>query len=1359
MPQRAAGLVFSINIVHIYSMKAPCIHIAILVAFLTNTFGSVPLAQAQDFRLPAPGVMVHLSPPLDPPILKGIKVHPDNPFRFDFILDKGDSVKRPYGGDIVSTGVIARSEATKQSQQEQLKTEAIKLIKYFLASLTIPEKDLWVNLSPYEKDRIIPNSFGLTEMGRDLLAEDYMLKQITASLIYPEDKIGKKFWKRIYEEATKRYGTTNIPVNTFNKVWIVPEKAVVYENAKAGTAYVVESKLKVMLEQDYLSLEKHEGIQSKQAQTKNTSQLGSQIVREIVIPQLTIEINENKNFAHLRQVYNSLILATWYKKKIKDSILEQVYADKNKVAGVNIDDPKEKERIYQKYLRAFKKGVFNYIKEDVDPTTQETIPRKYFSGGMLITPKITTATDSQAMAAIQQEEGLADHVMQVEATVGVAQVFPWHHQVTQQAAKGVPSAKPSIIDIVKNIFQRTADTGKQINKIQVALGKDRRNSHNLVTQRFIKRLSPLYEQSYVENSLEFKSYFKSLVTLQKIAPDLVQLMIIKGISISLSQKMVDAIESVPSERETAISVINFGLGNNIDPWKLLNEIIVTKSPKELFGILTWASQGGLNIQTVFAYYQKSPLGLQIVKRLFSHEDVDRVFDSIADVANSDSLQTEEALNDGVLPEQLKQYFNLRKYFDKRVTLDIIKNMVRDAQANGWQTARSSPQKISNLQLTKEGLAVTDMLLVHKTDYPPENGQIRATMNAIGRTVRDTIHFSLNHQVGSHAQGDWDDKLYTVLIPLYRVPQEQVENILPVDTWLVGDVTLPEGSIVLGLKGAPKPANLGNAIYLEIEKNSTSIEKVSKDLGYEYIEGFDKSWYGVSYDTVDTFRKTEGILYSKEHTHTWRKAYEKLLLEHIDMIINTKIESVISVVGGGTWRTQNKGEQPDIKALIESELYKKLKGIKSFYNGDGYTPENQAPVAYKEKAKSYAERLFHYAGIEAPDIMSIQDGELMLIAKDLAVKFLRKWIESNFLRDKSLERPMNEFEEYIRRYNADYNNNINKEYLREMEAQLIKFYGDSAQLTADAAMSQESPLGLDDIFNAVKNNYRFSDVSQPSRQFDVFYVNKLNIVLKRPIEKKSVSAMRDLHRSITLAQERLGGLVADFVVADGWEVIQERMRPLDEVLEQKLEGDGKNREKDIQKLLAQSFEINKEMMRRGVVNWDLKLSSFGVKGGKVFLTDIGGLNPIDDTKDNWKMYGFLYTDVSHFMAKRLEREAALQGFESQGAIERLIKSMGALEDAGRNAKPVDETNLITRLSKQIRKDLAMEGSPTGGIDLTPAEKVLQSQNAGEGIKFHLDSAQLAQFQNAPGLVPVIIDIQPMRDLRKFLGMQETVGQEI
>src|SRR5258708_450579 len=389
--------------------RAPFTHVFILLAFITNTFGPCPIAQADEFRLPAPGVMVHLSPEVNPPILKGIKVYPDNPFRFDFILDKGVSE--------LSNG--------------QLKDESNKLIKYFLASLTIPEKDLWVNLSPYEKDRIIPNSFGLTEMGRDLLAEDYMLKQITASLIYPEDTVGKKFWKRIYEEAEKKFGTTNIPVNTFNKVWIVPEKAVVYENTQASTAYVVEAKLKVMLEQDYLALSKNVSLRnsvilsaakdlkvshdSSATPQNDVNALGSQIVREIIVPELTKEVNENKNFAQLRQVYNSLILATWYKKKIKDSILSQVYADKNKVAGVNIDNPQEKEKIYQQYLKAFKKGVYNYIKEDVDPATQETIPRKYFSGGMGFSVyAMNSAMVIKPMPENIQEIGFGDNEVQIQ---------------------------------------------------------------------------------------------------------------------------------------------------------------------------------------------------------------------------------------------------------------------------------------------------------------------------------------------------------------------------------------------------------------------------------------------------------------------------------------------------------------------------------------------------------------------------------------------------------------------------------------------------------------------------------------------------------------------------------------------------------------------------------------------------------------------------------------------------------------------------------------------------------------------------------------------------------------------------------
>jgi len=90
---------------------------------------------------------------------------------------------------------------------------------------------------------MIKDDFGKTTMGRDLLAQDYMLKQITASLIYPEDRLGKEFWNKVYAQAQKQYGTTNIAVNTFNKVWILPDDALIYE--KGNTAYILKNHLRV----------------------------------------------------------------------------------------------------------------------------------------------------------------------------------------------------------------------------------------------------------------------------------------------------------------------------------------------------------------------------------------------------------------------------------------------------------------------------------------------------------------------------------------------------------------------------------------------------------------------------------------------------------------------------------------------------------------------------------------------------------------------------------------------------------------------------------------------------------------------------------------------------------------------------------------------------------------------------------------------------------------------------------------------------------------------------------------------------------------------------------------------------------
>lgn len=341
--------------------------LSMVMSFLTTTMLPPGIVQAQGVQtvlnLPISGSMIAPTPGYLPAVVKGVNINVDNPLEFNFIVDTGD------------TGL----------KGEALEEESSKLIKYFLAAVTVPEDELWVNLSPYEDDRIIPQGLGQTEMGRDLLAQDYMLKQLTASLMYPEKDLGQKFWQRVHQKAQEIYGTTDIPMNTFNKVWIVPKQAIVYEHDKG--AYILESKLEVMLEEDYFALRANldnddTGMPDMElGDIEIISGVSSEMVREILIPEIEKEVNEGKTFAPLRQIYHSMILAMWYKETLKDSLLGQVYADQNKVMGVDVEDKEIKQKIYDQYLEAFNKGVYDYIREDYDPVTRQNVPKKYFSGG------------------------------------------------------------------------------------------------------------------------------------------------------------------------------------------------------------------------------------------------------------------------------------------------------------------------------------------------------------------------------------------------------------------------------------------------------------------------------------------------------------------------------------------------------------------------------------------------------------------------------------------------------------------------------------------------------------------------------------------------------------------------------------------------------------------------------------------------------------------------------------------------------------------------------------------------------------------------------------------------------------------
>lgn len=351
------------------SRKSVCLLTAIFfcLSLILPQFSTLAYAPITPVAgLPGPGQMVTLSSQYSFPVLKGIKIDPKNPLNITFIIDPADQGK-------VSD------------------EEAYRIIRYFLAGLTIPESDLWVNLSPYEQDRIVPQGLSDTDLGKDMLSQDYFLKQLSASMTYPESDTGKNYWQEIYSQVAKLGNMSKVPLSTYNKIWIMPDTAEVYEHQ--DTAVIAQASLKAMLETDYLAMQKNEG--------QGNSDIASKIMKEMILPKINADVNSGKNFAQLRQMYYSLVLATWFKKKFQDSFYKN-YINQKKVSGIDLADKSSKDKIYSLYCEAFKKGVYNYIKKD-STTAGKTVYRKYFSGGVQLVPKTIgdkEVTESQERALL-----------------------------------------------------------------------------------------------------------------------------------------------------------------------------------------------------------------------------------------------------------------------------------------------------------------------------------------------------------------------------------------------------------------------------------------------------------------------------------------------------------------------------------------------------------------------------------------------------------------------------------------------------------------------------------------------------------------------------------------------------------------------------------------------------------------------------------------------------------------------------------------------------------------------------------------------------------------------------------------------
>ena len=278
--------------------------------------------------------------------------------------------------------ILLDKGSLKENKTAQIKEEGQGLLKYFLIGVSLPDDKFWVNLRPDRADQIIDSELAKTDFGKVLLEADLQLKKDVAQFTSPQTKEGRAYWDKLYKKAGEIFGADNTTIPTLTRPWIVPGEVIIRENA--NSAYIYKATLKVMLEQDHLKNSADYNFSDPKLKTLN--EYSSELVRQIIIPQLTKEVNSSPKYAALRQIFQSLILARWFKAKFagQNGVYSKLINSGN-LTGLTSQSNWSKMNYFEAYKKSFSQGEYN-IKEQVTSLAGPVV-RTYFSGGGDFTPK------------------------------------------------------------------------------------------------------------------------------------------------------------------------------------------------------------------------------------------------------------------------------------------------------------------------------------------------------------------------------------------------------------------------------------------------------------------------------------------------------------------------------------------------------------------------------------------------------------------------------------------------------------------------------------------------------------------------------------------------------------------------------------------------------------------------------------------------------------------------------------------------------------------------------------------------------------------------------------------------------------
>ncbi|MDD5465822.1 MAG: hypothetical protein PHP73_05735 [Candidatus Omnitrophica bacterium] len=389
----------------------------------------------------------HLSGAFNPARLRYV-AYAENINKFKFLFDKGD---------------------LRDTDDFTLKDSISGPLSYFLVGITLPSESFWVNLRPDSPANVIDDLLAETDVGKIFLEADLQLKKEFARYTMSAQQ-GKEYRLQIRKKAEELFGCLALAPSTFTRVWIDPGEIIIRETQ--NSAYIYKANLNVLTEEDYFG----NSLASEDKRVQAFNEYASELIKNLILPKLIKEVNTGKEFAALRQVYYSFILAQWFKNRfLQRNGPAPRFIDSKILSGLNSKHPWSKEDYFAQYQESVQRGDYRF--DEREPLVFGEMVTSYSCGGVTLALKIPpfasagmiTSDGSMTLIGGREIEGILspDRVLDlglISATAKFDLKDPLGNVIVESAASSVRNAASAAPVSAASSAQAMNDGGSQVLK-------------------------------------------------------------------------------------------------------------------------------------------------------------------------------------------------------------------------------------------------------------------------------------------------------------------------------------------------------------------------------------------------------------------------------------------------------------------------------------------------------------------------------------------------------------------------------------------------------------------------------------------------------------------------------------------------------------------------------------------------------------------------------------------------------------------------------------------------------------------------------------------------------------------------------